>query len=246
MNFCLAITETWMTGNRKLFHEYLKAALDKHAPYKSDRGNSKTSLQWFNSEITRSQLRKMERKWRLQRTVEARAIYTTTRSSYHQLLTKTKMEFISKQLQENSCDPRRYWRILNSAMHRKSETPLPSSNSNSELAEQFNTFFLEKIMTIKRKLTTPSQSTYPSSSIPTENLSNLNDFQLLTEKGVHNIINRSPKSSNSNDPMPPWLLWKCIPQLLPSVTHIVNWSLLHGMSPIYKEAILTPLLKNRL
>jgi hypothetical protein len=112
-----------------------------------------------------------------------------------------------------------------------------------EIANKFNDFFHNKVMNLKLKLPPlSSQFTLPFSE-PDMTRSTLTSFQLATQSEVANLLKRSPKSSNLNDPLPPWLLAKCIPQILPVITHLVNWSLLHGMPRIYKRAIVLPLLK---
>ena len=55
----------------------------------------------------------------------------------------------------------------------------------------------------------------------------------------------SQSKSCESDPLPSWLLKKCLDQLLPTITKIVNISLSKGIFPsCYKNAIIRPLLKN--
>jgi hypothetical protein len=64
-------------------------------------------------------------------------------------------------------------------------------------------------------------------------------------KSLHSFqpLKLSPNSSKMNDPMPAWLICQCGSSILPSLTHVVNLTLLHGMPQIYKHAIVNPLLK---
>jgi hypothetical protein len=55
---------------------------------------------------------------------------------------------------------------------------------------------------------------------------------------------KSPTSSSSLDPIPTWLLKKCLPELSPILTKIVNLSLMQGYFPTaLKQAHITPLIK---
>jgi hypothetical protein len=88
-----------------------------------------------------------------------------------------------------------------------------------------------------------SSNTPVTNDYPPQISSYLDSFSLVTEKELAVCIKLSPKSSNSNDPLPPWLLWNCLDTLLPTLTHIVNFALMYGMSHIYKQAVISPLLK---
>jgi hypothetical protein len=228
-----------------LFHNTVAAVMDHHAPLKII-NQTRKQLPWINNTIivARRYLRKLERQWRLQPTNTTRANYTVARSAYHTLLKKARMKYISNKLNDNHHHPKRLWSLLNSSLQRKSNLALPNCDDHFVLANQFNKFFIEKILTIKAKLPSITLSALSASSMPATQLTSiLHKFELITPTEVLEYVKNSPKSSNRNDPLPPFLLWRCIHQLLPSITHIVNWSLLHGMPRVYKHAIITPLLK---
>ena len=61
------------------------------------------------------------------------------------------------------------------------------------------------------------------------------------------IIKKSNIKCCSLDPLPTWLLKHCLPALLPVVTKIINLSLKEAVMPTaFKEALLTPILNQRL
>jgi hypothetical protein len=163
-------------------------------------------------------------------------------------LQKQKSAYLSEQLTEVKYgNIKLLWKKLNSALHRSRQLILPSEVPGTNAAERFNDYFIEKIDGVLlelqgRRLTLGfSGSINPSYNI----ISELKEFKPVTEKQVFRIMKTSPKSSNSTDPIPAWLLWKFVDVLLPTLTLIVNTALHCGMPSIYKQGIVLPLLKKQ-
>ena len=71
----------------------------------------------------------------------------------------------------------------------------------------------------------------------------MEEFKALTEDDVKSLIQRSSSKSCSLDPIPSKLLPQC-DVLLPVITSLINMSLRTGVVPrVWKEALITPLLK---
>jgi hypothetical protein len=74
--------------------------------------------------------------------------------------------------------------------------------------------------------------------------STFDSFQKVSEEDVRKIIVKSKPTTCSLDPIPTSLFLDCLDILLPTVTHIVNQSLLSATFPtLCKTAIIKPLLK---
>jgi hypothetical protein len=72
----------------------------------------------------------------------------------------------------------------------------------------------------------------------------ISEFNTATQKEIENIIRTSSKATCSLDPIPTKLLIKCLPELLPAITNIVNVSFASGQfPPQIKTALVKPLLK---
>ena len=68
-----------------------------------------------------------------------------------------------------------------------------------------------------------------------------NTFKPVTEDEVNKCINKSPTKSCPLDPIPTFLLKDCLDILLPSITKLVNYSLIDGSFPnAFKIAVVTP------
>ena len=66
----------------------------------------------------------------------------------------------------------------------------------------------------------------------------------MSEDDVRKMILKSSLKSCELDPMPTSLLFECIDEVVPAVTHVVNASFLSGTFPfMFKTAIVKPLLK---
>ena len=61
------------------------------------------------------------------------------------MLSLVKKDFYKATLNENRHNYKKNFGICNTLLGRSQELPLPTCNSNKELANDFNTFFTEKI-----------------------------------------------------------------------------------------------------
>ena len=69
------------------------------------------------------------------------------------------------------------------------------------------------------------------------------NFSIITPASESEVSNCPNKQSDS-DPIPTWLLKECSSLLVPTITNIVNLSLISGQfHPTLKESIISPLLK---
>ena len=66
---------------------------------------------------------------------------------------------------------------------------------------------------------------------PTDSPSNLSHFSEVSENEILKIIKNYPAKSCLLDPVPTLLLKDCVDILLPSITKLVNLSLIEGVFP---------------
>ena len=73
---------------------------------------------------------------------------------------------------------------------------------------------------------------------------NFSVFTPVSEPEVYKILSSCPNKQCDSDPIPTWLLKECSSVLVPTITNIVNLSLLSGQfHPTLKESVISPLLK---
>ena len=129
---------------------------------------------------------------------------------------------------------------MRSALHSSPEAVLPSHESKKGLADQFVTFFSDKIAKIRNSFSSSDSLTLP----PPPDVPNFSCFKQVSQEEIRKIIMKSPTKSCLLDPWPTFLVKECIDILLPSITRLVNCSLSEGVVPDeFKKAILTPLIK---
>ena len=112
-----------------------------------------------------------------------------------------------------------------------------------QLSAISNDFFIHKVKQIstsidQRKLHTQNSTTKTSLTI-------FDSFHPVTITQLHTIIKSFKSTSCALDLIPTSLLLECLDDILPTLTHIINTSILSGQFPTnMKTAIVRPLLKN--
>ena len=123
--------------------------------------------------------------------------------------------------------------------------PLPPSNSDLQLAMDFNKFFCDKINRIMVGLSTSTvkaNTNYIEDGYETKH--RFDRFQTLNDEEVLRIIIKSATKSFELDTLPIPILKQHKDIVLPSITNIVNASLQSRTMPVnMKSALVCPLLK---
>jgi hypothetical protein len=135
--------------------------------------------------------------------------------------------------------------IIDTLLHRKNTSPLPNHKSAQDLADNFLTFFDEKIKTIRASLETMDVTN--TETVNSSLTSNLSNFSSISEEAVRKIIVNAKSTSCALDPIPTALLKQCLDAVVPVITKIINMSLVLGEVPQnMKHALVIPLLKKLL
>ena len=120
------------------------------------------------------------------------------------------------------------------------------------LANDIGRFFVRKIERIRSDIEAidvdldQSERDAVPEDLEVDDTQTFSDFQLLTEDDVNALIQKSAKKSCSLDPMPTSLVVKCLDELLPTITCIINLSLSSSQfSEEWKEALVSPLLSDQ-
>ena len=75
-------------------------------------------------------------------------------------------------------------------------------------------------------------------------VASMSEFESISQDGIRRVIARAPTKSCTLDPMPTSLLKNSLDVVLPTITDIINPSLLTGVFPsTFKSAVVVPLLK---
>ncbi len=107
-------------------------------------------------------------------------------------------------------------------------------------ADDFATFFINKIKTISAQFSTPQSVKH----ILPANIHLFTSFSSFSEAEVSKLILSNYPTTFPLDPIPSHLLQDIFPAVVPALTHIVNTSLHTGVFPsAFRQARITPLLK---
>ena len=156
------------------------------------------------------------------------------------IINRDKAEYYSTIISGNSHDPKKLWHALRHVLDKGHEMTLPPHQSEQSLANQFLSFFTQKIKRICDMFTASSTAITPPMCTPP----NLSHFNEVSENEVLKIIKNFPTKSYLLDPVPTFLLKDRVEILLPSITKLVNLSLAQGVFPQkFKKVVVTPLIK---
>ena len=150
---------------------------------------------------------------------------------------QAKAAYYTLQIDKIKGDSKTLFKLTNSLMGKNGETILPTHLCDKTLADQFLSYFHNKIDNIRTGLCAMVDE--PLVEIPDQSL---NCFSSVTLQEMRHIILKAPSKSCELDPLPSWLLKECVDELSPIVTSIVNASLNHAIVPLsLKTALIRPL-----
>ena len=223
----------------------LSALLDKHAPMISRIVRCHPKSPWFNDELrtAKQQLRALERKAFSPRGLEIdRQIFRSASHQYNNKLSSAKKWHHRDQLKD--CSNRELFRKVDQLTRPRSAKVLPSNHGSAvPLPERFIQFFAEKV----NKITAELQSSSPTDTdrLPEHQTTfSFDKFKRVTEKEVLKVITNSTSTTCNLDPIPTHLLKKCLHELTPIITFVINESFNSGCFPEkFKLANIVPILK---
>ena len=113
---------------------------------------------------------------------------------------------------------------------------LPNHNNPKELANDFNQFYIDKIVKLRSTINNDGQ--YVSDSIFSG--TTLDFFTPATETEVANILKEHGIKTSAKDPIPSSVFKQIVDEAVPSLTHLINLSLSTGSMEGIKSAIINP------
>ena len=224
----------------------LSSILDEHTPLRTRIITLRPHAPWYNNEIRKQKTicRKCERCWRRSGLASDYQSYVDQCLVVKNTIFKSKMDYYSNLIDEAGSDNKSLFRTIDRLLHRKPEKCLPSCSSATELANNFITFFENKIIDIRCKL---EAAEMPDLFCTLDKLTldcQLNAFSPTSIVEVSEVARTVVSKSCSLDPLPAVLLKENFDMLLPTLCRIVNLSLESGyVPPSLKTAVLLPLLK---
>ncbi|KAK3549666.1 hypothetical protein QTP86_006543 [Hemibagrus guttatus] len=185
----------------------------------------------------RRELRSAARKWKKSKLDTDLISYCMLLSKFSLDGTSAKTSFYKEKLETSAQDPRKLHNILSSLLN-----PLAPPSPSSLTAEDFATFYTEKIEWICQTFTSrPTSSTSHSQHSTTLSLTQLST---VVAEEVLQITRSCNPTTCPLDPIPSAMLQTISPDLLAFITTVINGSLTSGHVPtVFKKARVIPILK---
>jgi len=251
----------------------LRSVLDKHAPLRSKTVILRPTVPWWCSEIkdAKKAVRKAERVWRKKGLAVFYETYISLLTDFTTLLRRVKADFYKGKVAELKGDSRALHQLIDGSLGTRKQPTLPNQPAQT-LCSGFSEYFTSKVSGIRSALDAASDMLNQnqlvcesSPSTPTLHLKSirrnkvlksrrlfststggglLREFQLLSTDDVIKMVKASSAASCQLDPIPTFLLKKCVHLLASPLARIINLSLSTGRFPsTLKHALVRPLLK---
>lgn len=221
--------------------------LNNHAPTLSKSINDCPSTPWFDGEYKslRNLRRHAEKKWLKSKTevdkIENRRAYTELRDDCNQLALEKKKKYYQEQFKSHNFSSKSLFNFVEKFTDKDNEVILPPNESIQQVADNFNSFFQEKIDTIRNKFKDTDFSKFSEEKF--HGLS-LDEFDPATTEEIYEILKDSELKTSTIDPLPASLIEENLESMLPYLCYLVNLSLSSGNIDGAKLAHVTPLIKD--
>ena len=160
------------------YQEELTRVLNQLAPERTKLLINQEKRPWFDQDIAyhKRELRTYEKIWLIYRTEACLQAYLHLRRWYHSMIFENKKVKISRKIDECGSDSKKLFQLVNHLTGHKPENPLPTSNTDKQLADEFADFFISKILKIRHEL-----DKYPLYQPSMDNAPEFNQFNKLHE-----------------------------------------------------------------
>ena len=208
-----------------IYNSTLKDIYDKLAPVQTRVVNRRPWAPWYNEDLreAKREKRRAERKFRKTKLTVSKQMYIEACERYNRLLENCKTSYYKNKIE--GADRNRLFCLVNS-LFKTSKNILPTHNSREVLADEFNTYFINKIRGIRNeieKLHPASQTKDTMSAILP--LTQLSEFNLPDNKAIEKVIRSMPPKTCSLDPIPTHVVKNHLNLLLPAIQAIIISSL---------------------
>jgi hypothetical protein len=226
------------------YNSTLSSLLDKHAPLITKVLKSPKSNPWFTPTLKalKKTRRRLEHHWKSLPSLSNLTALRKANTTYHNAIVRAKKLYHSQLISANCTNPRQLWKTINTLLHRSTVPSFPTASSVTSIAQQFATFFSDKVAKLHSSIPTVSQS--PHHPEPPHTPSPLTQFHPADISEITKLVLQSPTKQCELDPIPTSILKQSISVLAPTITNIINLSLSSGIfPPSFKQSIVSPLLK---
>ena len=208
----------------KQYNDTLRKILDNHAPLLVRKIACRPHTPWYNESLqnVKRHLRQLERKWRKSGLVVDHGIFMSESAKYNYMLKEAKDNYHQKMIE--NCESRDVIRVVNN-MCKSSTRILPRNQSNQQisLADRFSESFGNKIQSVLQNII-PSVESEAESPPAQAEVSKFDKFSHVSPGTVAKLIKDSRSTTCPSDPIPSFLLKRCVDEIPPVIARIINLS----------------------
>ena len=227
------------------YNETLARILDQHAPLITKYVKDRSHAPWYNEEVlaAKQMKRKAERKYLKTRLTVHLDMVREARTRLNNICKRAKSNYYKGKIEACAKDQKSLFKFINELMHRGREIRLPDFDDASILANDFAQFFVDKIDRISQTFANNELGSNSGSDADADTPV-IRMLQPVSQEDLKKIVLSGNSKCCHLDPVPTSILKECIDILLPSLTNIVNKSVVdHTFPTTFKFATLVPLLK---
>ena len=234
-----------------VYKNTIQSVLDKHAPLTTKTFKLNRSPWWdIHCQQAKKDMKKAQRKfYKNKEDNEAREVFNEKCIDKAIIVNKARNLYFDEKLSSSKGDPKATYKVMNHLLDKEfGSNKLPHRKSDAALAEDFKSYFNEKIKNIysgiqQESLNTPSiDDTIYDNHEPNRRM--LTAFHSVSVEEILLLAKDLSNKSCDMDAMPIWLFKTCLPELIHIIHYIVNESLKTGVFPTeLKTAVVRPSLK---
>ena len=234
-----------INASTSLYNSTISDIVDKHAPQQHRQIRVRTRPLGLSPEIVleKRKRRKLEKVWRSTKTSNDRRKFTEQKVKVNSMLENADKKYYSDMVVNNASNPKRLFRIMSGLLNKNPVARLPPHDNAKALADHFGGYFHDKVAAIRNGLQSGRINTNSTPEVPSFK-NTMEEFSEISTDKIQSMLKRVPSKTCELDPIPTWVLKLCEEVPIKLLTHIVNTSLSSSTMPVvFKEAILSPLLK---
>ena len=224
------------------YDEASRSVVDCHAPMQT-RKQKPTEAGWMDTEYKkcRAERRKLERKWRKNRTEENRNNWIHQKELCAQLSLSKQTHHYTQLVEGASNSMKSLFKVANELLDKNSKKVLPTHDDPKVLADRFNHFFVDKVKKIRQSI--PEVTAYPAYYSRPFIGEKLTIFRPTTKEELQKLISKNGVKTCMEDPIPSRLFSSASDIILPVLMKLVNQSLKEGSMEGINWSVLDPLMK---
>ena len=216
--------------------------LDRYCPLEIKKVKKSKGPEWMDEEYkkARSERRKLERIWKKSKSEEHHQRYVEQRTLCAQLAISKQESYFSKVIDSAENKQKSLFKVADKLLDKRDERILPVHTDPVALANNFNTYYIDKIDKLRESI--PLSTEYQQKRHSFDGVA-LEVFDPTTEEEIREILRDNGIKTSCEDPLPVEILKEVTNEMLPALVVLVNKSLSEGSMEGIKSSVIDPLLK---